>query len=93
MGRGGGKGEIPDYGGGVYGDRDIDESYSLPPSRNGGDVLLIKTENLDQPEHGSQEPRWRRAGGTGGKDVAGDQKDRYEDFREIGGRGGVGRVG
>ena len=34
-GRGGGRGETPDYGVIVYGDRDERESYSMPTYRNG----------------------------------------------------------
>ena len=50
-------GETLDYGGGVYGDRDIEKLYSLPTDRNGGGVPLTGTKNPERPECGAQEPQ------------------------------------
>ena len=52
VGRGGGRGEIPDSGGNVYGDGDDSEQYSLLTDRNGDDTTLIGTQITDQTERG-----------------------------------------
>ena len=74
-GRGGGWGETPDYGGGVYGDRDNSESYYLPPDQNSDEVPLIRKQTPDQLERGTQEPRLRHAGRIVGQDGVGAQED------------------
>ena len=89
MGRGGGRGEIPDSVVVVYGYGEGSESDSLPPERNGDDSPLIGMQILDRPERGARGPRSQSVGGTGERDGLEAQEDRERDVIYKEGRLGV----
>ena len=74
MDRGGGRGETPDSGGGVYVEGGDRESYSLSPNRNSNNAPPIRTQIPDQMECGALDPQLHHVGVTGRRYRAGAQE-------------------